>query len=232
MGRIAAITFGAAILFSLPLRAQRTTAAATAESVKISVPNGSVLAGRFYDAGRGAPGVLLFPMCSSTGLDGWRPIAEGLRAAGISSLMATEPGFGPNGARAARADAALAYLRSRVGESAPVAVTGGSCGVALALSTASRHPEQLRAVALLSGPYDDDQLEYVRKTPKLAVFSGASVGEPPSPEWARALKQASAHPASRVEIWTPRAHGTDYFAMNPSFAGQVTDWLVERLKAK
>jgi pimeloyl-ACP methyl ester carboxylesterase len=150
----------------------------------------------------------------------------------VSSLMVAEPGYGENGARERRADAAVAYLRSRVGERVPIALTGGSCGVALALSTASRHPEHVGAVVLVSGPYGDEQLEYVRKTPTLAVFSGASAGELPSPEWARALKQASAHPASRVEIWTPRAHGTDYFAVNPAFAGRVTDWLVERLTAR
>ena len=228
MRHVAAITLSAAILFSSPLRAQGAATLAP-ENVTISVASGSVVAGRYRDAGRGRPGVLLFPMCSPTGADGWRPVADRLRAAGISSLMVAEPGFD---ARQARADAALAYLRSRIGESAPVALTGGSCGVALALSTASRHPEQLRAVAVLSGPYDDEHLEYVRKTPKLAVFSGASAGEAPSPEWARALKQASAHPASRVEIWTPQAHGTDYFAMNPSFAEQVAGWLTERLKAR
>jgi hypothetical protein len=169
-------------------------------------------------------------MCSPSGVDGWRPVAERLQAEGVSSLMVAEPGYGPNGARESRADAALAYLRSRLGERAPIALTGGSCGVALALSTASRHP--VGAVVLVSGPYDDKYLEYVRKTPTLAVFSGASEGEPPSPDWARALKQASAHPASRVEIWTPHAHGTDYFAVNPAFAGQIADWLVERLRAR
>jgi dienelactone hydrolase len=228
MRYVAAITFAAAILFSSPLHAQGSAAGAPVETVKISAPGGSVLEGRYRNAGPGTPGVLFFPMCSPTGDDGWRPIADRLRAAGVSSLMIAEPGFD---ARQARADAALAYLRSRLGESAPVAVTGGSCGVALALGTASRHAERLRAVALLSGPYDEDQLAYVRKTPTLAVFSGASAGEPPSPEWARALKQASAHPASRVEIWTPRSHGTDYFAVDPSFADQVANWLTERLKA-
>ena len=201
------------------------------EAVSIAVPNGEPLDGQYRDAGRGTPGVLLFPMCGPRGVDGWRPVAERLHAAGVSSLMVAEPGYGPNGARQARADAAFAYLGSRLGEGTPTALTGGSCGVALALSTASRHPGRVGAVVVVSGPYSDEQLEYVRKTPTLAVFSGASEAEPPSPEWARALKQASANPASRVEIWTARAHGTEYFAVNPAFAEQVTVWLVERLTA-
>jgi len=225
----ATMTLGAAIVFSIPLRAQVPASAATVENVQITVPGGGpVLTGRYRSAGRGTAGVLLFPMCSPSGADGWRPVADRLRAAGVSSLMIAEPGWD---AREARADAALAYLRSRLGATASIALTGGSCGVALALSTAFRHPERVRAVAVLSGPYADLALEHVRASPKLAVFSGASTGEPPSPEWARALKQASAHPASQVEIWTPRSHGTDYFAVNPSFAERVADWLIERLKS-
>jgi pimeloyl-ACP methyl ester carboxylesterase len=225
---IATMTLGAALLLSPSLRAQAPAAGAAVENVRIAVPGGGpALTGRYRSAGHGSPGVLLFPMCSPTGAEGWRPVAERLRAAGVSSLMVAEPGWD---ARAARADAALAFLRSRLGASAPIALTGGSCGVALALSTAFRHPERVRAIAVLSGPYENDALEHVRTSPRLAVFSGASAGEPPSPEWARALKQASAHPASRIEIWTQRSHGTDYFAVNPSFADRIADWLIERLK--
>lgn len=227
----AALTFCAVILLCPLLRARGPAVGAMVEAVSIAVPNGEPLDGQYRDAGRGAPGVLLFPMCGPRGVDGWRPVAERLHAAGVSSLMVAEPGYGPNGARQARADAAFAYLGSRLGEGTPTALTGGSCGVALALSTASRHPGRVGAVVVVSGPYSDEQIEYVRKSPSLAVFSGASEAEPPSPEWARALKQASANPASRVEIWTARAHGTEYFAVNPAFAEQVTVWLVERLTA-
>ena len=221
----------AALTLARPLGAQARSARAAIESVKISTPDGSMLAGRYRDAGRGAPGVLLFPMCSPSGVDGWTPVAERLAAAGVSSLMMAEVGYGPDGAREARGGSAVAYLRLRVGQNAPVALTGASCGVALALGTAARHPERVRAVVLLSGPYDHDQLAHVRKTPSLAVFSGASERESPTPDWARALKLASANPASRVELWKASAHGTDYFALNPSFAQEIVDWLVQRLKA-
>ncbi len=224
-----AMSLCAALAPSHSVQAQAPASGAAVEDVRIPVPGGSTLAGRYRDAGAGAPGVLLFPMCSRTGADGWTPVAERLRAAGVSSLMVAEPGYGPNGAREARADAAVAHLASRLGAGAPIALTGGSCGVALALGTASRHPRLVRAVVVVSGPYGDELLEHVRRTPTLAVFSGASEREPPSPEWARALKQASAHAASRVEIWEPPAHGTDYFAVNPSFAGRIAAWLAERL---
>lgn len=219
-------------MFSFPLGAQESTVEPPVESVSIAVPGRAPLGGRYRDAGPGTPGVLLFPMCGRSNAHGWRPVAELLRTAGVSSLMVDEPGYGPDGTREARADAALAYLRSRVGAGSRIALTGGSCGVSLALGTAARHQAVVSALVLVSGPYDDAQLQYVRSTPGLAVFAGASDAERPSPEWARALKQASAHPSSRVEIWTQRAHGTEYFAVNPAFASQVSDWLAERLTAK
>ncbi len=40
-------------------------------SVKIPTPSGVPLDGRFADAGRGAPGVLLFPMCRADAMNGW-----------------------------------------------------------------------------------------------------------------------------------------------------------------
>jgi hypothetical protein len=111
-----------------------------------------------------------------------------------------------------------------------VATAGASCGVSLALGSASAHPPRVRAVVALSGPHTSDQLEHVRKTPALAVFSGASEGEPPSPAWARALKDASAHPASRVTIVAGRVHGTDMFQREPAVAREIAAWLVARLK--
>src|ERR1700752_3402148 len=103
----------------------------------------------------------------------------------------------------------------------PVAFGGSSCGVWIALRTAAVHPAGTRAVVVVSGPHTDGQLDYVRKTPALPVFSGASLGEPPSPEWARALKDASAHPASRVVLLEQRAHGTDLFSLYPTLPGDI-----------
>ena len=83
----------------------------------------------------------------------------------------------------------------------------------------------------LSGPHTQEQMDYVQTTPALAVFSGASVTEPPSPEWARALEEGSAHPASRAVILEQRAHGTDLFGVHPTLATDIADWLVTQLKA-
>ena len=71
------------------------------ESVKIPTPSGTSLDGRFADAGRGAPGVLFFPMCREDAMDGWLPIAERLLNSGVSSLLVTYREYGTSGARVA-----------------------------------------------------------------------------------------------------------------------------------
>jgi predicted alpha/beta hydrolase len=212
--------------------------ATATERVTITTPDGSTLAARYFDAGSGAPGVLFFPMCSPGATEGWTPVAERLRTAGVSSLITSyrgspgnTTGNGQGNQRGPDSDAALAYLRSRVGTDAPVAFAGSSCGVSLALRTAAASPKGTRAVVALSGPHTQEQMDYVRTTPALAVFSGASAAEPPSPEWARALDEGSAHPASRAVILEQRAHGTDLFGVHPTLATDIADWLVTQLKA-
>jgi hypothetical protein len=208
------------------------------ESVTIETPDGARLAARLFDAGRGTPGVVFFPMCSSGATDGWVPVAERLHRAGVSSLVVTyrnAPGNTRGSAtgdqRAADADAEVAYLRAKIGSDTPLGFAGSSCGVYHAIRTAAANGPTARAVVLLSGPHTAQQLAYVRVTPSLAVFSGASAGEPPSPDWAREIAAASAHPASRVTILEKRAHGTALFEPYPELAVDVADWLAARLRA-
>jgi predicted alpha/beta hydrolase len=210
---------------------------AAAESVTIETPDGARLAARLFDAGRTTPGVVFFPMCSQGAADGWVPVAERLRRAGVSSLVVTYRGAPGNtrgsatgDQRAADAEAHVAFLRAKIGREAPMAYAGSSCGVYHAMQAAAATGPSARAAVLLSGPHTAQQLAYVRATPSLAVFSGASAGEPPSPEWARELKVASGHPASRVAILEKRAHGTALFELYPELAADIADWLVAQLR--
>jgi alpha/beta superfamily hydrolase len=206
--------------------------------VTITTPDGSKLAARFFDAGLPAGGVLFFPMCGSGWSEGWTPVAAQLRKAGVSSLLVSyrgtagnTTGTGPGDQRGADADAAFAFLRSRIGSTAPVVLAGSSCGVSIALRTAAAHPET-RAVVLLSGPHTATQIDYVRRTPGLAVFSGATITEPPSPEWAQALKDASTNPTSRVFISDQPGHGTDQFKVHPTLKDEIAAWILTQLRAE
>lgn len=226
------------MLAILVLSAVLAQAATAVDHLTIATPDGARLAARFFDAGPRTPAVLFFPMCRADAADGWAPVAEALRRAGVSSLITSyrnmrgnTPGTATGDTRVADAGSALAVLRSRVGAGAPVAFAGSSCGVAIALGAAAAHPAGTRAVVAFSGPYGRSHIDHVRATPGLAVFSGASSAEPPSPEWARALQQASANPDSRVVIVEQGAHGTDQFRRDPALAQDIAAWLAARLTA-
>jgi hypothetical protein len=208
------------------------------ELVTLTAADGARLATRYLDAGAGAPGMLFFHMCREEAVEGWRPIAERLHKAGVSSLLFTSRGFGGTSGtsqgdqRANDAEAAFAYLRTRVGADAPIGVAGSSCGVYSAMQIASRHAAGVRAAVALAGPHTAPHQEYVRTTPRLAVFSGSSTGETPAVEWANALKAASPHAASRVAIAAGSAHGTDIFPGDAAFAQDLAAWLIAQLKAR
>ena len=212
-------------------------AAPDVESVQIPTPSGVPLEGRFADAGRGAPGVLFFPMCRRDAMDGWLPIVERLRDAGVSSLLVTYREYGTSGARVTGdqrtndADGALAYLRSRIGQSADVAVAGSSCGVYHALSAAARHPEQMRAVVALTGPHTRAHVEFLSTRTGIAVFSGAALEDVPAPDWAGELKAASANPGSTTAFANGKAHGTDIFRDDPAYATELATWIAKQLTA-
>ena len=69
-------------------------APAAVERVTITTAAGTMLAGRFHDAGPDAPGVLFFPMCREDAGNGWEPVADRLQAVGISTLTVTPRGVG------------------------------------------------------------------------------------------------------------------------------------------
>lgn len=223
------------VLFAL----QPPPAGSPSERVLIKTPAGGLLVGRYRDAGANAPGVLFFTMCREDAADGWTPVADRLRAVGVSSLTIVERGFGEaigppqaGDPRTPDADGAFAYLQSRVGVRAAIAVAGSSCGVHLALLTASRHADAVRAAVALTGPYSDELLEHVRRTPRLAVFAGAARDDGPAPGWAQHLKTASPNPASVAVIADGKAHGTDIFVANPGYAAGIGAWLADRLQQR
>jgi alpha/beta superfamily hydrolase len=211
-------------------------APAAAERVTMTNASGARVVGEYRGAGAGAPGVLFFPMCRADAGDGWAPVAERLRIAGISSLIVRYRGYGGDPTpvagdqRDADADAALAYLLDRVPEGRSVAVAGSSCGVSMALETARRHPARLRAVVAFTGPHGPSHIAHIRATPALAVLSGAAATDHPAPDWARELKAASANAASRVLLAPGKAHGTDAFRDTPALAVEIADWLAARLQ--
>lgn len=202
----------------------------------MTTASGARLTADYRDAGPNAAGVLFFPMCRADAMEGWAPVAEQLRTAGVSSLIVRYRGYDGDATpvagdqRQPDADAALAFLLARVPADRSIAVAGSSCGVSQALGTAVRHPARLRAVVAFTGPHAPAHVAHIRATPGLAVLSGASADDRPAPDWARELRAASAHPASRLLLPPGTAHGTDAWQDGPALAGEIAAWLADRLR--
>jgi len=215
----------------LAIGAAASAAAGDVEQVTIVSEGAVSIAGEYRHAGAGSAAVLFFSMCGSPdGLQGWSPVADLLRARGVSSLVINFKGSRDHW----KADgaAAIAYLRSRIGSVTPLAAAGSSCGVSMALITAANHPDTFRAVATLTGPYGSDALAFVRRSPGLAVYSGASENDGPAPGWARELRAASSNPDSKLVLLPTLAHGTDLFRVETSLAPEMSEWLAARLSGR
>jgi dienelactone hydrolase len=211
-------------------------ASVSAERVSMTTSSGARLTADYRDAGPNAPGVLFFPMCRADAAEGWAPVAERLRAAGVSSLIVRYRDYEGNATpvagdqREPDADAALAFLLARLPADRGVAVAGSSCGVWRALTTAVRHPDRMRAVVAFTGPHTRAHAAHIATSPNLAVLSGSGAEDHPAPDWARELRTASAHPASRLLLPPGKAHGTDAFQHAPAVADEIATWLAERLR--
>ena len=185
------------------------------EDVRIAAADGTTIAGRFARAGDGRRGVVLFSMCSRNAIDGWATVMERLEL-GRHQCPRRDFADAPAVESRARRPAAQ-YTRWRRGcgrrsvgraprSGAALAVGGGSCGVHLALLAATRHPQMMRAVVVLSGPYHDALRDAVARSTSLAVFSGASQSEGPAIGWAQALRSSSS--ASGFAAADSRRHRT------------------------
>jgi hypothetical protein len=200
------------------------------ERVTMEPKGAAPIVAEYRHAGTDAPGVLLFPMCARGAMQGWTPVADDLRSRGVSSLVLTYTWA--REAWTANADAAVAYLRSRSGGAPPLAVAGSSCGVDMGLSTAAARPDAFRAVVALTGPHNDTQVAFIRRSPGIAVYAACAEQDGPAAGWARELRGVSAHADSTLVFVPGSGHGTELFGVDPSLAPRIADWLAARLRAR
>lgn len=238
------VTFLLVFLWTLPCFAGAPPAP---RNVDIPAPDGIPLKATYYPAAKPGPAVLLLHMCNTT-RQSWRPLAEGLAAAGIHALALDYRGFGESGGERFHpgaeqqqtmrekwpgdVDAALAYLLGQPGvDSTRLGAAGGSCGVTQAVQVARRHP-QVRSLALLAGPADADGLQFLMRTPWLPVFTAAAADDQfdadalHSMQWLGAL---NGNPRNRFMGFADGKHGTEIFGPHPELPRQIVAWFVDTL---
>ena len=215
--------------------------------VDIIASDGTALKATYF-AARPGPAVLLMHMCITTRTS-WEPVAEQLRAAGVSALTIDNRGFGESGGPrfdpgnpevqrqlnekwSGDFDAAFAWLVDQSGvDKSRIGAGGGSCGANNAVKLASRHPE-VRSLVLLAGGTDSAGVKYLEDNPWLPIFSAAAADDEfdsQAPQLMRWFAEVSGNPRNRFVGFKDGRHGTEIFGPHPELPRQIVAWFVDTL---
>src|SRR6266436_6775038 len=228
-----------------------TPAKDASRDVDLKAPDGTILKGTYFAAGKSGPGALLFHQSNRT-RKSWDDVARQLAAAGINVLTVDTD---PNKTRKQRwpreLDAAFEYLVSQSGVKRDVVGIGGAgvIGVEDSVETARLHPAEVKSLVLLSG--ETESLDFLRQASQLPeLFVVADDDEyPPIPEAMELLYVTASNPGRKFVhfsashdapwIWyepfdigkvpAKGGHGTDMFKPHPELPGIIVDWFVTTL---
>lgn len=251
------------LLVLLPFEAAATPQPETerppaARVVDLKAPDGAVLKGTYFSAGKPGPGVLLFHQSNRT-RSSWDDMGRQLAAAGINTLTLDMRGFGESGGtkdeKKSQADleGAFQFLTAQPGVQRDVIGLGGAgwLGVYNAVETARLHPSDIKSLVLMSGETLRPGIEFLHQASQLPeLFVVADNDEyPPTVEamlwmYARASSPSRKlihYSAAQEAPWlwyetsdaskVPAAggHGTDLFKEHPDLPGILVQWFVTTL---
>src|SRR6266571_1697330 len=228
-----------------------TPAKGASHDVDIKKPDGTILKGTYFAAGKSGPGALLFHQSNRT-RKSWDDVARQLAAAGINVLTVDTD---PNKTRKQRwpgeLDAAFEYLVSQSGVKRDVVGIGGAgvIGVEDSVETARLHPAEVKSLVLLSG--ETESLDFLRQASQLPELFVVDDNDeyPPIVEAMELLYVTASSPsrkfvhysASHEAPWlwyepfdigkvpAKGGHGTDLFKPHPELPGIIVDWFVTTL---
>jgi dienelactone hydrolase len=217
--------------------------------VELKAPDGIVLKGTYFAAGKPGPGVLLLHQCNRQ-RKVWDDLAGRLAASGVNVLTMDFRGFGESGGTPfdkmppeeinksieekwpGDVDTAFRYLEAQPGVSRRIAGGGGaSCGVNQAVQLARRHPE-VKSLMLLSEGTNAAGRQYLRQSPKVQVFMAVADddddrGVVDIMEWLYAL---SPNPGNKLEHYAVGGHGVEMFKAHEDLEGMIVEWFGKTLK--
>jgi dienelactone hydrolase len=205
---------------------------AAADGVKIKVS--------YFSAGKPGPGVLLMHQCNRD-RSTWDGLAAQMAAAGIHVVTLDYRGYGESGGerflslppeKAAAEqlkwpgdiDLAYQYLRSQTGvDKTRMGAGGASCGVNNSVHLAHRHPE-VKALVLLSGPADDETIQFVETTTRMPILSAASEDDDDMLPTMRWLMGFARNPQDRLVTYKAAGHGTEMFKVEKGLQSMILEW--------
>ncbi len=215
----------------------------TTTEVTLATEDQVTLKGTYYSAAKPGPGILLLHMC----LDGadrssWSGVATRLAGEGFHVLAFDFRGYGqsdgewpafqtmPEFIEVCRntvmkdVEAAYQFLQSQQDVAKDsIGLAGASCGVFMGIDAAHNHPE-IRALALLSGPFDEQARANLETLDKVPVLSAASEDDARAFEAMKRVFAATKHPNSTLVQYKGDAHGTNMFIKQPDLERAIVEW--------
>lgn len=220
-------------------------AQATKQDADLTAPDGVKLKVTYFSAGKPGPGVLLLHQCNRD-RKSWDGLAIQMSQAGINVVTLDNRGFGESGGERAdsrtpaqQADAdrkspadidiAYAYLLSQPGvDKARIGAGGASCGVNNAVHLAHRHPE-VKTLVLLSGPVDDETIQFVEANAWMPILSAASEEDGDMLPTMRWLMGFARNPQNKLLSYKAAGHGAEMFKVEKQLPPTILEWYEVKL---
>jgi dienelactone hydrolase len=230
----------AAVICAALACAMSAGAQATKQDAELSAADGVKLKVSYFSAGKPGPGVLLLHQCNGD-RRGWDGLAMDMAQAGIHVLTMDYRGYGESGGERnlslppqqmaeerkkwpADIEAAYEFLLSKPGvDMTRMGAGGASCGVDNAVHLAHRHPE-VKSLVLLSGPADDETIEFVEKTTWMPILSAAAKGDGDMLPTMRWIMGFARNPQDKLLSFAGTEHGTEMFKVHPELPAAILEW--------
>jgi dienelactone hydrolase len=237
MGRTVklAVLGSAALLFAACVSAQGKK-----QDADLTTPDGVKIKITYYAAGKPGPGVLLMHQCNRDHTS-WDELATQMAEAGIHVVAPDYRGYGQSGGERflslppekqtsevlkwpADIDLAYQFLLNQPGvDKTRVGAGGASCGVTNSIHLAHRHPE-VKSLVLLSGPVDDESIQFVETTTWMPILSAASEDDGDMLPTMRWLMGFARNPQNKFLTYKAAGHGTEMFKVEKGLPRAILEW--------
>lgn len=210
-----------------------------ARVVDLKTPDGTVLKGTYFSAGKPGPGVLLFHQSNRTRAS-WDDVARQLAAVGINTLEIDNRAHGESGGKVdywsdrnreeatktqqADLEAAFEFLTAQPGVQRDIIGLGGAglLGVDNAVQTARLHSADIKSLVMMSGETFRPGIEFLHQAAQLPeLFVVADNDEYPPTVEAMLLLYARASSPSRKLIHYLAAQEAPWLGYEPIRIGEV-----------
>lgn len=239
-------TMKAVVIFcSALLWAACAAAQATKRDADLAAADGVKLRVTYYSAGKAGPGVLLLHQCNED-RKSWGGLATEMSQAGINVVTMDYRGYGESGGEPFNSlspeqqnvalknwpndiEIAYQYLLSQPGvDKTRIGAGGASCGVNNAVHLAIRHAE-VKTLVLLSGPVDDETIQFVEKNAWMPILSAASEEDGDMLSTMRWLMGFARNPQNKLLTYNGAGHGAEMFKAEKGLPPTIEAWYEKTL---